>query len=270
MCVKAWIVGLLAVVATSLAACQPVPLKADPAAEAVANALYADTAAGRVAAIQARLTPEAAAVVTPAQILSLRAYAEPKPPIARRLINLATFDSVKGSQSLTLVYELTYPGKAVLYQVTLKRPSNTAPWRVEAVNLNRATDAELAKGGFTLTGRSPAQLGFLAAAILSPLLMLTAIVAVVRAPGLKRKWLWALLALVGIGSATMNWTTGQASFQPLFVNLIGAVAAKSGLSNFMPWILKFTVPVGAVIALWRVAKAKRDAKRALDAAVDGF
>lgn len=270
MRVKSWIVGLLAVVATSLTACKPVTLRADPAAEAIANAIYADTAAGRIAAVQARLTPEAAAVVTPAQILALRAYTEPQSPTARRLIGLSTFNSMKGPETQNLAYELTYPGKTVLYQITLQRPTATAAWGVETVNLNRATDAELARSGFTLSGRSLAQLSFLAATILSPLLMLTAIILVVRATGLKRKWLWALLALVGIGSATMNWTTGEANFQPITAMIIGAGVVKQGASNFFPWILKFTLPIGAVIALWRVAKARRDAKAALDAGIAGF
>jgi hypothetical protein len=272
MRVKTWITGLLAVaMAVSLTACKPLVLNTTPDAEAAASAIYADIAAGRVAAIQARFTPEAAKAVTPEQILSLRPFAETTPPKARRLITMEVFNGLKGGpQTQKLTYELSYPGRTVLYRVTLKRPSATASWQVEAVNLNKATDAQLANGGFTLAGRSPAQLAFLAATILSPALMLIAIVTVIRAPGLKRKWLWVLVALVGVGSATMNWTTGQAGFQPLSVNLIGAGITKQDLSNFFPWILKFTPPLGAVIALAQAAMARRRAKQALDAKIEGF
>lgn len=270
MRLKTWIGGLLAVVvAAGLSACKPIEIKADPAAEAVARATYDDLAAGRVAQIQARLTPEAAKVTTPAQILSLRPYAETGAPTARRLIGTNSFKDLSGPETQTLTYELAYPGRTVLYTVTLKRPGPTTTWGVQSANLNRATDAELAKGRFTLTGRSPTQLLFLAATALSPLLMLTAIIAVFRAPGLKRKWLWVLLSLVGIGTATMNWTTGQAGFQPIMLTLIGSGVMKQGLSNFFPWMVKFTLPVGAVIAHWRAAKARRAAVTPLDETATG-
>lgn len=272
MRVKIWIVGLLAVVATAtLVACKPMVLKTTPDSEAAADAMYADIATGRVAKIQARLTPEAAKMVTPQQILSLRPFAETTPPKTRRLVTMEIFNALDGGpQTQNLTYELAYPGRTVLYRVTLKRPSATAPWQVQTANLNKATDAQLAKSGFTLNGRSPTQLAFLAATVFSPVLMLTAIIAVTRAPGLKRKWLWALLALVGIGSAAMNWTTGQTWFQPLSVNLIGAGISQEGASNFFPWMLKFTLPLGAVVAHWRAAKARREAKAVLDATVEGF
>lgn len=270
MRVKTWIARLLAiVVAASLAACKPITLTGDPAAEATAKAGYDDIAAGRAAAFHARLTPEAAQVVTPAQVLALRAYASTTPPKQQRLVGVDYASDATGLQTQNLVYELNYPGFSVLYQVRLKRPGKTAPWGIEAANLNRATEAELAKGRFNLVDRSPAQWSFLAATILSPLLMLSALVAVVRAPGLKRKWLWGLLALAGLGTATMNWTTGAAAFQPIAVNLIGAGVVKQGFSGFFPWTLKFTLPVGAVIAHWRAAKARRDAKQPLDETVAG-
>lgn len=263
MRLETWIGGLLAfAAAVCLSACKPISLKGDPAAEAAAHAAYEDIAAGRVTAVQARLTPEAAKMVTPAQILDMRAYTPAGAPSQRRLVGIDMLGSASGPQTQNLTYELTYPDVSVLYRVALKRPGAAAPWGVEGVNLNRETNAELAKGRFTLTGRSPAQLLFLLATILSPLLMLSAIVAVVRAPRLKRKWLWCLLALVGAGTATMNWATGEADLQ-IAVNLIGAGVTKQGYSGFFPWMLKFTLPVGALAALWRAAKARREARIAL-------
>lgn len=270
MRVKTWVAGLLAIVAAaSLAACKPITLKGDPAAEATAKAAYDDIAAGRAAAFHARLTPEAAKVATPAQVLALRVYASAAPPKQQRLVGVDYASDTSGLQTQNLVYELDYPGFSVLYQVRLKRPGKSAAWRIEGANLNRATEAELARGRFNLVDRSPAQWSFLAATILSPLLMLSALIAVIRAPGLKRKWLWGLLALAGLGTATMNWTTGAAAFQPIAVNLIGAGVVKQGFSGFFPWTLKFTLPLGAVIAHWRAAKARRDAKRPLDETVAG-
>lgn len=264
MRVKTWIGGLLGVVAAvSLTACKPLHLKTDPTAEAAAQSIYDDVAAGRADAIHARLTPMAVKVTTPQQILSLRPFTEPKPPLERRLINMEVFHEFEGPQTQSLTYELAYPDRTVLYRVTLKRPDAAAAWQVETINLNKATRDELAKSQFTLNGRSPGQLLFLAATILSPLLMLSALVAVIRAPGLKRKWLWSIVAFAGIGTVTMNWTTGQTGVQPFMLNLVGAGIVKQGASGFFPWILKFTLPVGAVLSHWQAARARRAARNAV-------
>lgn len=258
--------GLMAVAfLAGLSACKPVELRADPKVEAVALATYEDIATGRADKVQSRLTPEAAKVTTPAQILSLRPYADAAKPTARRLISINIFKNAKGPEAQTLVYELVYPGHAILYTVGLQRPNSAGTWSIQSLNLNRATDAQLAQSRLTLIGRSPAQLLFLAATILSPALMLCTVVTVLRAPGLKRKWLWILLSLAGIGSARMNWTTGQAEFQPLSFLLIGFGITKQGLSNFFPWVLKFTPPLGAIIALAHASDALKKAKSKLDA-----
>lgn len=250
---------LLVATALMLAGCKPPTLKADPAAEAVARAVYDDVAAGRIDAVRARMTPEALAVASPEQVKALRPFARTAGAAERRLINMQAVSDGAG-QSMVLTYELPFPNEAVLYEVRLQRTGQAAPWRLLGCTFNRASNAELAKGSLTVTGRSPGQLAFLAATVLSPLLMLSAIVAAIRAPGLKRKWLWAILALAGIGAASMNWTTGQAGFQVLSVNLIGAGISKMGFSNFYAWILKFTLPVGAVIVHVVAWKARQAAK----------
>ncbi|WP_133149204.1 hypothetical protein [Caulobacter zeae] len=250
---------LLVAAALALTGCKPPALKADPAAEAVARAVYDDVAAGRVEAVRARMTPEAKASASPEQIQALRPFARTAGTVERRLINMQTVFNGAG-QAAVLVYELPFPNGAVLYEVRMERTGANAPWRLLGLTLNRASNAELAKGSLTMTDRSPGQLAFLAATVLSPLLMLSAIVAAVMAPGLKRKWLWALLALAGVGAASMNWTTGQAGFQVLSVNLIGAGISKMGFSNFYAWILKFTLPVGAVIVHVVAWKARQAAK----------
>lgn len=248
-------VAALSFAVATLSACSA--LKPDPSADTVAAQVFDDLRLGRMAAVQARLTPEAKAVVTPAQVEAVRAYAPRGAPLERRAINWSTFIDASGPQTATMAYELRYPDEGVLYSLTLKRPNAAAPWGVESFNLNRASNAELARGKLQLTGKPPGQWAFLAMTVLSPVLMLLALVAVLRGPKMKRKWLWAIVALAGIGSAQMNWTTSQWGFQILSIQLIGAGVTKTGFLGFFPWLLKFTVPVGAVAALWRVRKARK-------------
>ena len=257
-------VAVLAV-ASLLTAC--ITLKTDPAAEAVAMDVLRAVRDADEGAMRARLTPEASAAISPSQFRQLRVYAPPGEPTRRRLINF--FRGYGQTESLSLQYELTYPGEGVLYDIRLKRPKGGA-WRAEYVHLQRATDAQLAPNRFTLA-KPPGHWLFLALTLLSPVTMLAALVAVVRAPRFKRKWLWAIVALAGMGSVSMDWSTGQVLFNPLTLALIGVGATTQGFLGFFPYIVKFTLPIGAMAAFWRVAKARRAAKTAapLDETVAG-
>lgn len=244
-----------------------VNLKTDPAAETVAMAVLQAVRTGDEAKLRANLTPEASASISSAQARTLRNYAPPSKASNQRLINF--FHQYGAQETLTLRYELTYPGEGLLYEARLQRSKAGDIWRAQYFHLQRATDAQLKGNRFSLN-KPPGHLMGLAMAVLSPLAMLAALISVIRAPRFKRKWLWAIVALIGVGSFTLNWSTGQWSFQPINLSLIGAGASTQGFLGFYPFVLKFALPVGAVVAFWRAAKARREAKAAQDAVSDQF
>jgi hypothetical protein len=249
----------LLLIVGGLSACAA--LKADPAVDATATRLFDDLRLGRISAVRAQLTPEARAVVSPAQIQAVRAYVPPGVPLKRLAIDWSMLITTSGSQTAEATYELRYPEEGVLYSLRLKRLNNTAPWAVERFDIRRASNAELARTGLSPIGRSPLQWLFLAMTVLSPGLMLFAFVTVIRAPKIKLKWLWAVIAFAGYGKAMMNWNTGQWDFKVLSVQLVGFGLTRHGFLGFYPWMLKFTLPVGAIVALWRVRRARRDMHR---------
>jgi hypothetical protein len=242
-------------VLAALSACAP---KSDPAIDAVAQQTYDDLRLGRFDALQARLTPEAAKMVTPDQLRRIQAYLPPGAPAERRAVNWSMLLPGSGPQTAQAAYELDYASQGVLLTLNLQRAGGQAPWKVHGFNVMKADHAQL-KSSVSLSpiGKPPGQGVFLAATILSPLLMITALVAVLRGPKMKRKWLWALAAFVGIGSLTMNWTTGGVGVQLASIQLIGAGVTRTGFMGFYPWVLKTTLPVGAVAALWRVWSLRR-------------
>ncbi|GGF06876.1 hypothetical protein GCM10011611_10460 [Aliidongia dinghuensis] len=61
----------------------------------------------------------------------------------------------------------------------------------------------------------------------------------------RRKWLWLLFILFGIGQLSLNWTNGSLYVTPTFVQLLGAGWSQSGL--YGPIMLHFSVPLGAII-----------------------
>jgi hypothetical protein len=66
---------------------------------------------------------------------------------------------------------------------------------------------------------------------------------------MPRRWGWAAIALLGIGRFSINWTTGQTTESFLsFPVLIASIGRGDALS---PWIVAFSFPLGAIVALLR-------------------
>jgi hypothetical protein len=80
-------------------------------------------------------------------------------------------------------------------------------------------------------------------------------VASVLRSGMPRAWLWAVVALVGVGAVAFNWTTRAMTLQLLAVQLLSAGLTKGGIAA--PWMVVLSVPLGAVIASERLATWRR-------------
>jgi hypothetical protein len=66
--------------------------------------------------------------------------------------------------------------------------------------------------------------------------------------GMPRRFGWAVLCLVGLGMFSINWATG-ASVTNLFSVLVGGASLTRG-APVLPWVLSFSIPIGAYYA-WR-------------------
>jgi hypothetical protein len=103
------------------------------------------------------------------------------------------------------------------------------------------------------------QWGFLGATIAVPLVMLAA--AVVAPRSLTWRPAWIILALVGVGSVWMNWTTGSVGHVWAAVNVLGFGITR-GPSPLDPWMLRFASPVGALAVVARLVVLARGRRRA--------
>lgn len=106
-----------------------------------------------------------------------------------------------------------------------------------------ASQKELNK--FTLAGKSLLQYVVLVMAMAALLFTLVTIYFCIRTPIPRRKWLWVFFILIGIGSISVNWTTGQWNFQILNFRLFSAGIISSG--PFSPWTISASIPVGAIL-----------------------
>ncbi len=83
--------------------------------------------------------------------------------------------------------------------------------------------------------------------ILYFIIITIAIVKTVKNKELQKKWLWIIISLVGVIKFSFNWSTGAWDFNIIAIgfNLSGT----NFLMPYMPTILSFYLPIGAVITL---------------------
>ena len=109
---------------------------------------------------------------------------------------------------------------------------------------------------FTLSGKGAGHYVMLFLAVGIPVFILCTLVVCIRTKMRKRKWLWIIFILLGIGKVGLNWTTGGIVFNLLsfHVQLMGASVVKQG--PYAPWILSVSVPLGAILFAIRRKKLR--------------
>lgn len=228
------------------AACQAV--KPDPAAEKAGRALYDDLRSGRDESLLSRLPPRLRTAPQLAEFLRLRPLIPPGEPTSSKVVSTQVIESGAAGVSEVVAIEYDYPGRAVRLRVTVNRPQGGHDWQVTGVQVAGATDAALARNNFTLAGKPPMQLGFLAYAVLVPLLMLGSVAKVAATPGLRHKWVFVVLSFVGVCTLQMNWTTGVLWVGWYSFQIIGS-GISHGPSRFDPWVISSNLPLGALLIL---------------------
>lgn len=247
--------GLMAacVALTVLAGCKAPAL--DPETDAVARAVYSDLRT-HSPALKAKLAPELMTPTTDAEIAKVEAYIPSGEPSLGKAVGWNYASMVGQGKTAALNHEYDYPGKVVLAQVSLKRPEGAKTWTVTGFHVQAATTQELKALEFSLIGKSPVHYAFLAAMVASLGLMLAAVVKVIRTQGLKRKWLWVIASAFCVLGLQINWFDGALTWKLNF-GLINA-GVLNGSSRFDPWILFFSLPLGAILILagvWAKPKA---------------
>jgi hypothetical protein len=238
---------LVFIAAIVLAGCR-VPQE-DPAAKSIANASFDDVRRGDYAALQTLLGPQIKA--TPdmqAKLEQLKADIPTATPRGRETVGWNEVEQANGERVVDVSDQYDFGDRMIIWSTHLQKASSASPWLIEGLHLNGATASQLAANRFTLVGKSPFQDGFLLAVLLSPILMIAAVIKAIMTKGLEHKWLSVIAAFIGLCSFQMNWTTGQLFSQFFAINIIGAGITRAG-SPFAPWILTMTLPVGALLVL---------------------
>ncbi|HXB59487.1 MAG TPA: hypothetical protein VNU95_07975 [Candidatus Acidoferrales bacterium] len=145
-----------------------------------------------------------------------------------------------------LTFEYEFPTNWLLINVATQKKSGVST--IIGFNVYEMSDSLENLNKFTLAGKNLLQYAMLAFAILVPLFIVYTLVLCIRTKMKRRKWLWIIFILIGIGKFTVNWTNGHVSIGLLYFQLLGA-------SSFAPpygaWLISVSLPLGAILFLVR-------------------
>lgn len=183
-------------------------------------------------------------------LLGLRAYFAPGVPDSVALVG-ANVSSQSGVTRAMLTYELHSPGGWTLAQVLVAEEMGVR--FIEGVHVQRRSDSLQRLNAFDIRGKSVGHLLFLLMAVAMALFSLWAAVRVALTRPLRRRWLWAFVALFGVTQVGIDWTSGATFTRLLQVELFSAGVMHLG--PVAPWIVTFSFPLGAITALRRRRRA---------------
>jgi hypothetical protein len=170
-------------------------------------------------------------------------------PISMKLIGCNIHSTSKKRRS-NLTYQYQFTNSWFLANVVVDTVGDKK--YVMGINVNPIPKSLGELNAFTFEGRGLMHYCILIGAIVIPIFILFVLVVCIRTKMKKRKWLWIIFIILGIGGLTINWTTGQLSFNPLNFQLLGAGCYKPEL--YAQWTISIAFPLGAILFLLRRKK----------------
>lgn len=158
-------------------------------------------------------------------------------------INAHEFNGETSYKTYNITYQIEYPNAWQVANLLIFE--NDQGIMVNRVNLNDIPKSLPEMNKFTFSQKSWLHFAFFAATVGYIVFIICALVTCVRINNLKRKWLWAVITILGIVQFSFDWTTGHYSIQPISFGF--AISGFYSPSPFMPVILQFYLPVGAVV-----------------------
>jgi hypothetical protein len=172
-------------------------------------------------------------------------------PIAIELVGV-NIRRINGIKRYYLSYQLQFQNTLLLANFTVVEMSgNNQIFSYRVSTLSKSLEEINA---FTFSGKSFRHYIVLLVAAGTPIFIIYTIVLCVRTK-MKRKWLWIIFMLFGVGNYSLYWTSGNMVFQPFTIMLFSAGFSKSGF--YGPWIFTISVPIGALVFILMRRKIKK-------------
>jgi hypothetical protein len=252
----------MSVLALSMAACTPSDFLhrlATPERDARARRVLGMVVAGQVDSLIPRAQFETDSSQTAHAFFQLDSALRGRKVDSLTLIGATRFDA-GGAERLTLSYEFRTEKGWLAAGITTRDSAGT--WALLGLRLNPLPGELRRVNDFNLAGSSPVR--YLALVLMAACTIFTVGVAIFLATrrNFPKRWRWVLASLFGVGAVYVNWTTGEVAAKIFALQLFGAGVVRP--SEFAPWVVSFSFPLGAILALFRYWRRRADLD-ALDA-----
>lgn len=220
--------------------------------------------AGNFEAAEAIVDPSLRTDQLRSQLEEVAAFFPPESPVEIQTVGAQTIHGNRPTQvSITLQY--SYADQFLLASVVQDK-SDQGPV-IRGVHVQPIPDALENIHRFTFEDKGAAHYLMLALAIAVPALIVFALVLCIRTSMARRKWLWIIFILLGFTQTTLNWTDGSLHFNAVSVHVLGLSALSA--SPYSPWLLSVSLPVGAIVFLFRRRQLAASAEEVREAGLAG-
>jgi hypothetical protein len=201
----------------------------------------------------ARLLPQLAGPTAARELAKISALLKDQHFDSSTVIG-ARVNSVNGVRHVNLSYELHSAIGWSVANVATVDSANT--WFVEGVGMNRIPRRLEDEARFLLAGKPPRQYAWLLISILCLAASLGVAAFVASQREMPKRWRWVFVSLLGLGSFSLNWNTGVIATNLVALHIGAAAFARA--APVVPWIITFSLPIGALSAFlqyrhWRGA-----------------
>lgn len=215
--------------------------------------------AGKLDEIEQQLDASLRTAETHAVLVRIIELLPKEEPSAVKLVGAQLQVGTQGRDS-NLTYQYSYGERHFLINCAIRtKDSGRVIFGLNVHGLDASIEQQQE---FGLAGKTPLQYAVLLGVVVALVLTLVALIRCVMEKELRRKWLWVLFIIVGIGQFSVNWHDGNWVFSPVYLMLFSASAVSYGYGGFE---LSVALPLGAIVYLVRRSRNHRAASRSNDA-----
>lgn len=188
-----------------------------------------------------QLNPQIIGDDTRSKLEELSGYFPDGQPIDIQIVGSHTMTS-PGTWSANLTFQYQFSESFLIATVALLKRDDQL--MINGINLQVLESSLEEINQFNVGGRGGLGYLFLILAVAIPIFIVGSFVECLRTPIPKRKWLWAIFVLMGVGVMRLNWTTGEFAYSMLSWQLLGAGFLKP---MYGPLVLSVAAPIGAIV-----------------------
>lgn len=153
-----------------------------------------------------------------------------------------------------IVLEYEYPDRWILFQVTVS--NRIGHYAITELYVTPESMPLESMRQFTFRGKGWPHYAILLSSLLCVVIAFYALVVCIRTPIRKRKWLWIIVTILGIGKLGIEWSSGQLWYKIAYLSILPAGWGFDSESPFM----YASIPAGAILfLLLRNRLMRRDA-----------